>query len=320
MPNQPTITRNPPHIWAVVLGYNGIEHTLATLDSLEKVDYPALTVLFVDNGSRDGSMEKVQLEHPGTRLLHIPDNIGFAGGCNAGMGHALQEGADYVLLLNNDIEVAPDMVHLLLEPFNRDPRCGMTIPKIFYHAARNVIWSAGAALTGLPPRLDMLHTTCEDDGRFDHLETLEFATLCAALIKREALETTGLLDPNFFLLWEDYEYCARIRKSGYRISFVPQAHMWHKVSMTIQDKKPSAFTMFNRGRSKALFCRRHPEYRRVCWPGYPIAAALSMLLKGHPDVIAPFWRGLREGHRMPYAPVPSWNSPLPGNARPLHTP
>jgi len=309
------ITPATPNIWAVVLGYNGIEHTLATLDSLGKADYPALTILFVDNGSRDGSLEQVRQRHPAIRLMHIPENIGFAGGCNAGMGHALQEGAAYVLLLNNDIEVAPDMVSRLLEPFSNDPSCGMSIPKIYYHSLRDVVWSAGAALTGIPPRLDMLHTERRDDGRFDHIETLEFATLCAALIKREALELTGLLDPNFFLLWEDYEYCARLRKAGFSIRFVSGAHLWHKVSMTIKDKKPSAFTAFNRGRSKALFCRKHPEYRRVCWPGYPLASVVAMLLKGHPGEIAPFWRGMREGRHMKCLPVPAWNSPLPGQAR-----
>jgi GT2 family glycosyltransferase len=298
----------------VVLGYNGLDLTRATLASLRKQSYPTLRVLFVDNGSADGSTEAVLSEFPEVAVVRIPANIGFARGCNVGMAAALQAGADQLLLLNNDVEMAPDLTSRLVDGLAADPRAAMSVAKIFFFNPPKVIWSAGAAIQGFPPRLDLLHTTQEDDGRFDGLATLDFATLCCALVTREAVDRVGLLDPNFFLLYEDYEYCARLRQAGFSLRFVPDAHLWHKVSMTVQAGRPNPNTWYYRGRSKALFKRRHPEYGRVVWPGYGLAASARLWLRGQRAMIEPFRRGLREGRTMALAPVPHWPDPLDGGA------
>lgn len=311
---QPEAATAPPSIWAVVLGYNGLDLTRATLRSLRAQTHPNLRVLFVDNGSRDGSAAAVLEEFPEAAVLQIPDNIGFARGCNAGMAAALQAGADQVLLLNNDVEMAPDLAEKLQASLTADPRAGLAIAKIYFFDHPKVIWSAGASLRGFPARLDLLSTPGPDDGRYDRAETLDFATLCCALIPRRTLEDCGLLHPDFFLLFEDYEFCARIRKRGHTIRFVPHAHQWHKVSRTIQHKKPGGQTSYWRGRSKALFCRLHPEYARICWPGYRLLAPLLLRLRGHREAAEGLRRGLTEARIMPLQPIPSWRDPLDGHA------
>lgn len=308
-------------VWAVVLGYNGVELTLASLASLQNDPYPNLTVLFTDNGSRDDSVARVQAEFPRVKVLIIPDNIGFARGCNAGMAYAMQQGADYVLLLNNDIKADSQMVSKLVAAAEADPKVGIVIPKIYYYEPGNVVWSAGCRLISrFPARIALNDTPAADDGRYDDLKSVELATLCAALIRRQVIDELGLLDPNFFLLWEDYEYCTRVRRAGYLLRHVPDAHLWHKVSMTIKEGKPSPFSMRYRGRSKSLFVRKYPEYGCVCWPGYPYAAALGFLLSGKAQVIRPFLSGFREGKKMALEPVPRWQAPLDGNARPAPAP
>jgi GT2 family glycosyltransferase len=161
----------------------------------------------------------------------------------------------------------------------------------------------------------MLQTEGPDDGRYDAAGDLEFATTCCLLLGRGMLERIGLLDPECFLFWEDYELCARARAAGYRVRFVPGARMWHKVSRTTQEKKPNPFIWRTRARSKAVFCRRHPRYRSLCWPGYPYAAALGFLFS-HKGCVAPaFLEGFRAGRSGALQPIPAWDEALSDKGR-----
>ncbi len=133
-----------PHVTAVVLSWNGREHTLACLRSLERVAYEPFSVLVVDNGSTDGSADAVAAEHPDVTLVRLPENLGFAGGMNAGIRAALDEGADAVVTLNNDMEVDPEFVSPLVEAFDADPAAAAACSQILFQGEPSRIWYAGA--------------------------------------------------------------------------------------------------------------------------------------------------------------------------------
>jgi hypothetical protein len=297
-----------PSVWAVVLGFNLAEDTVISFQSLLKSDYPNLRLVLVDNASKDDTVERVLKEVPEADIIQMDDNIGFARGNNVGIAHALRRGADYVLMINNDTEVDPGMVSRLVAAAEAEEKVGVAVPKIFYFDEPKSIWSAGCTYRAFPPRIDVNMTEGEDDGRFDGLTDIDFATTCTLLLKREMLLEIGLLDPECFLFWEDYEFSARVRERGYRMRFVPEAHMWHKVSKSTQEKKPNPFIWNVRGRSKAIFCRRHPRYRQVAWPGYPWVASLGFRLKGKGVIAGPFLKGFLDGRRKDLQPIPAWDS------------
>ncbi len=297
-----------PSVWAVTLGYNNAADTVECLRSLA-AGTPAPNLVFTDNASRDDSVARVLAECPGAHVLQTGSNLGFAGGFNVGMTYCLEQGADYVFMVNNDTVVAPDCVARLIAAAQAQPNAGLWAPKIFYHDHPRAIWSAGSRFRPFPPAVVMRKTAGDDDGRYDGDTRLAYVTTCALLASRRFLETVGLLDPDFFILYDDYDWSIRAREAGFEVRLVPDAHLWHKVSKSTGVGTASPFYWTQYGRSTALFFRKH---RRHPWlTGVPHLAYIlaRILAERHPYGLAPFLRGWREGRRLPLR-----RPPRPGDA------
>ncbi|HHS96957.1 MAG TPA: glycosyltransferase family 2 protein [Chloroflexi bacterium] len=238
-----------PPVSIVILNWNGLEDTAACLASLAAVDYPALEVVVVDNGSTDGSPTILQQRFPGLILLETGENLGYAGGNNVGLRYALERGAEYVLLLNNDTEVAPDFLRRMVEVAEADERVGAVGPMIYYHSRPDVIWSAGGAIDWRRGRTRMVGVDEPDRGQFGTApREVDFVTGCAMLVRREATERAGLLDERFFLYYEEVEWCVRIRRAGFRILHVPTARVWHKIPFDGREASPMVHYYMTRNR------------------------------------------------------------------------
>jgi GT2 family glycosyltransferase len=294
-----------PVVWVVMIGYNYIDDTLASFDSLKQSTDAEIKYVFIDNGSSDDSHKIVLEKVPEADVIFIKDNVGFARANNVGIAHAMERGADYVLMINNDIEAAPDMVKKLVAAAESEPDIGLTVPKIYYHEHRNVIWSAGCRYRKFPPIIKL--NDGEDTGQFDDVHDVDFVTTCCLLIKREVIEKIGLLDPNCFLYWEDYDLSVRVREAGFKMRLVHDALLYHKVSLTTQKGKPNPGVWKIRGRSKAVFCRTHPQYGAICYPGYPLVANVGFLCSGKASIISSFNEGYREGRTGTLKPIPAWS-------------
>ena len=218
-----------PRVAAVVLGWNGREDTLACLRSLQRATYPELSIVVVDNGSTDGGPEAVAAEFPAVRLLPLGENRGFAGGVNAGADAALGDGADAVLLLNNDATVEPGFLEPLV-----DVACaegvGAACAQIL-DSATGRIWYAGARYD---PRRGHQgrHTGYGDPPLSPSTPPYETERACggAMLIPRAALEEVGPLDETLFAYAEDVDWSMRARRAGLRILVVPASVVHHRVS------------------------------------------------------------------------------------------
>ena len=207
---------------AVVLSYNGREDTLAALDSLRGID-----TVVVDNGSNDGSADAVAERFPGVELVRAGVNLGFAGGNNVGIRRALDRGADWVLLLNNDALAEPGLVEALDAAAAARPDAGVLACKILY-ADSDLLWYAGA---GFDPVLG--RSRHEGFGRPDEPGALEDtirATGTGMAVSRTAIDAAGLLDEELFLYAEDLEWSLRIREAGFAVVYVPEARIRHRVS------------------------------------------------------------------------------------------
>ncbi|MBZ0299070.1 MAG: glycosyltransferase family 2 protein [Anaerolineae bacterium] len=243
-----------PDVSIIVLNYNSREDTLDCLRSLQHLTYLAAHVIVVDNGSSDGTPEAVREAYPRVTVLETGQNLGFTGGNNIGIQHALEQGADYIMLLNNDTIVAPDMIDVLVGALESDPSLGVVGPTIYYYDQPEIIWSAGGSIDWVHGTTHMLGIDEDDKGQFGpEPRTVDFVTGCALLARRQIWEQVGLLDDRFFMYFEETEWCVRATRAGFRIAHIPAAMMWHKISVEARAASPRTYYYMTRNR--LLFLR-----------------------------------------------------------------
>jgi GT2 family glycosyltransferase len=248
-----TNSQHFPRVAIVVLNWRQVEDTLACLESLRSLDYPSYHVVVVDNGSADGSAERIRDRFADVTLIENARNLGFAGGNNIGINHAIRGDADYVLLLNSDTVVSPDLLQELVKVAESDQRIGMLGPTIYYHHKSNVIWSAGGTLSryGEPGHLRVNEV---DEVPGEAIRDVDYVTGCAIMVKRSVIEQVGLLDERFFIYFEEAEWCSRARHAGFRVIYVPRARMWHKIQMDARNQSRRYLYFMARNRLLYLRC------------------------------------------------------------------
>lgn len=211
----------------VLVNWNSYEFTHDCINSLKKVTYQNFSIIVVDNGSVDGSGQKLQNEHQELIVLFSPDNKGFTGGNNLGLAYAIQNGYDYAMMLNNDTFVEPDFLDHLVKYLDHHPNTGAVQPRIYFNHNRSLLWNGGTGynqLTGLPYTIGESKLT-----KPIHLKIKEIAwiTGCAFMVRTSILLQTGLLAENMFIYSEDVDLSFRIKKKGYRLTYLPASIVYH---------------------------------------------------------------------------------------------
>lgn len=248
---------NGSTVWAIVLTHGGAEEiTAVCIDSLLAQDYPALTVLLVDNASFDGSGGRLRDRYPQIRYLNTGGNLGYTGGNNRGMRHALENGADYVLVLNNDTVLQPDCVSVLMKSAEKADRLGALAPKILYYDDPKRIWFAGGDLVY---RKALGHHRREleldDLNEAPRLDEMTFATGCCFLMPATVVRETGGFREDFFIYCEDVELSLRLSRAGYRMYYQPAARMLHREPPAKTLASP--FATMHRDRNRRRLVRQH---------------------------------------------------------------
>jgi hypothetical protein len=241
-----------PGVLIVVLTYNGIADTLVCLESLRRLSYPRVDVLIVDNASQDGTPSIVRERFPEVSIVETGANLGFAGGNNAGLRYAIEHGYDFALLLNNDTEVAPNLIDAMVTAA-LDPEVGIVGSKIYYHDRPDTFWSTGGTLDWRTGRSFMRGIDEVDRGQYDVPAEVDFVTGCALLVRREAMQQAGLIDERFGMYYEETEWCVRIGRAGWRIVYTPNGRLWHKIKVAQQDQSPRIG--YYMARNRLLFLR-----------------------------------------------------------------
>jgi GT2 family glycosyltransferase len=236
-PPHPTLpTTRSPEVVAVILNWNNLELTQDTLRSLQAQDYPHLRAVLIDNASRnqEETLSVIHREFPRVELWGSGRNLGFAGGCNLGMRIALDMGAERVLLLNNDVLLEPDAVRVLVQALDEDERAAAVSPLVLYASEPERVWFAGGRVRQggrvLPEHLwlDASPDSVPDVVAYD----TEWLAGTCLLVRRSAVERAGLMDPAYFLYWEDVDWCYRLRATGYRLLVAPRSRIRHRVNAT----------------------------------------------------------------------------------------
>ena len=201
----------------------------ACLDSLQLQSLRP-NIIVVDNGSVDGSQEFVEKSYPKIELIQLDKNYGFAGGVNAGIKKAMQDGTTHVALLNNDAVAEKDWLHQLVETAERNPKVGIVTSKIM-RSDKKHLDSTGDFYTiwGLPfPR----GRNELDGGQYDQQTDIFGASGGASLYNVQMLNQVGLFDEDFFAYFEDVDISFRAQLAGWKVRYEPKAVVYHEVGAT----------------------------------------------------------------------------------------
>lgn len=222
----------------IILTWNQRDLTLACLESLSHLDYSNHHIFIVDNGSQDATAETVRSRFPGVTVIENSENLGFAEGNNVGIRRALLEGAEYIMLLNNDTIVEPHMLSALINAAESDPQIGMVGPFIYYYDQAETLWSAGAKINWTKGVVKDLSVEVQGmDTKTPY--SVDYISGCALCIKRKVIEKIGLIDPRFFIYYEETDWCSRARAEDYEVLVIPRARIWHKVSASMGTTSPA---------------------------------------------------------------------------------
>lgn len=242
-----------PLLCVVILNWQRPDNTLLALEFAAASHYSPLNLLVVDNGRDSWLAQQVTQRFPNVTLLQTGRNLGYAGGNNVGLRHALAQGADYILLLNDDAFVTPDTFDRLVLAAQTESRIAAVGPKVLVDENPGVLWAAGPAF----PRQQPLPP---DNGRFDQPVDCEYVVGCCILLKRAALEHVGLLDPAFFAIHEEWEWCHRARNAGYRIRYEPTAVVRHRLGRSLTaGHSPLYHYLYLRNLLRIQQMQSHPE-------------------------------------------------------------
>ena len=277
-----------PLVITVILNTNRRDDTLACLDSLARATYKNHSIVVLDNHSTDGSVEAVRSAYPAVQIIQLTENRGYAGNNNVGIQVAMEQNADWVLVLNEDTILAADCLERLVEVGERDPKIGMVGPLVYHYDEPDVIQSAGG-WTNRYWEAGHIGKDEKDQGKFVAPRAVDWLTGCGILVRRAVIEQVGMLDDKFFIYYEETEWCVRARKVGWTLMNVPQAKLWHKGVSRDYHPKPS-FTYYST-RNRFLLLAKH-NAPLIAW----IVAWEQTLRTLVSWTVKPKWRDKRE-HR-----------------------
>lgn len=294
----------PPRVSVVIVTWNGLPLLQQCLPSVVATDYPNLEIVVADNASTDGSAAWLAQTYPQVKVVRHPENWAFCKGNNAAIPHTR---GDYVLLLNNDVEVPPGWLHPLVAAMEAAPEVAAVQPKLLQYHHRHRFEYAGASggfldRYGYPFTRGRLFFTLEDDhGQYDDVRDVFWATGAALMLRRAALDRVGLLDEHFFMHMEEIDLCWRLWRAGYRVQVVPQSHVWHLGGGSLPQGHPRK-TYFNFRNNLLLLYKHLPPGRwarlfpqRLLLDGL---AVLRAVLTGHFREAGAILAAYGDAHRM----------------------
>lgn len=217
-------------------------------------------VLIIDNASNDGSLEKLMAMYKNTSIIRFianRENFGFAKGVNQGIRAYLdQPEIDHIVLLNQDTIVDNRFIEACHQTIQNYPEVGVVGPRIFYHDKPQKVWHGPlffsyAKCGVINPEKNKFQQCLEEKDRQS-----DFLTGCALFIKKEIFIKTGLFDEDYFFYYEDYDYCIRVKKAGYKLWFNPKGKVWHKITDIAKDRT-NPYVIYYLAKGYIIFLRKN---------------------------------------------------------------
>ncbi|HLE57943.1 MAG TPA: glycosyltransferase family 2 protein [Rhodothermia bacterium] len=288
----------------IILNWNGLHLLERCLPSVVGSTYPDLEIILADNASTDGGPDWVATVYPSINIVRHPENWGFCRGNNEAVRHAT---GDYIVFLNNDVEVTPDWLQPLAERMDGDEKVGAVQPKLLDRETRSLFEYAGGSggfLDGLGypfTRGRIFFTLEEDVGQYDDPARIFWATGAAIMMRRSALEVVGLLDVEFEFHMEEIDLCWRLARAGYEIRVEPASQVYHVGGASLP-RGSTRKTYYNFRNSLLMLYKNIPRRHRLrvftLRLATDFAALVRMLATGYFGDAAAVLRAYRDYLRM----------------------
>jgi len=246
-----------PRVSVLTLNWNGKDDTIECVASLRKLNYPAYDIIVVDNGSTDGSVPALRASHPDITVIENGQNLGYGAGFDAGLAYAFAHGAEYFLILNNDTVIDPEALAELVKVALQDERIGFVSGKVYWYGKPNTLQTAGRHNDPVMLIGPHVGTGEVDHGQYDQVRDYDFVDDVFLLVRRRVYEQVGGYDPLFFLYFEETDWCARVRRAGFRVVYTPGAKIWHKGTVGKSDVPLSPQRVYYLQRYEVPFMRRN---------------------------------------------------------------
>lgn len=228
-------------VFVVIVNWNGKTDTYDCLTSLKKSRYRGIiNSIVIDNNSSDDPIVELKKSFPDVHFVKNKENVGFTGANNQGIRLALEKGAGYIFLLNNDTIVSKDCIFYLVSHLEASDG-GVVGPKIYFaphyefHKDRyktedlgKVIWYGGGKIDWVNVLVSHRGVDEIDRGQYDKVSDTDFVSGCAMLAKADTFQNLGFFDERYYLYYEDIDLCLRLKKAEMAVRYVPQAFIWHK--------------------------------------------------------------------------------------------
>ncbi len=256
---------NSPLVAVVVLNYNGLHYLQKFLPLVLASGYAHKKVLVADNASTDGSVAALLRDFPEVGLIVLDKNYGFAEGYNRALA---QVEADYFVLLNNDVEVAPNWITPIIEMMESDATIGACQPKILQYHNRAYFEYAGACggwidSLGFAFNRGRVFDVCERDaGQYNQPQPIFWASGAAMFVRAAVYKKLGGLDGWFFAHMEEIDLCWRMQLAGYKVMCNPQSVVYHVGGGTLP-KGNSRKVYLNFRNNLVMMAKNLPWYQKL---------------------------------------------------------
>ena len=296
-----------PRVSVVIVTWNALPLLKDCLPSVVASSYPNLEILLADNASTDGSAEWVAHHYPQVKIVRHPENWMFCRGNNEAIPHTTGQ---YVVLLNNDVEVESGWLEPLIDVLEADGEVAAVQPKLLQHENRRRFEYAGACggfldCYGYPFTRGRIFFTMEEDrGQYDDPRDVFWATGAAVVLRRAALDQVGLLDERFVMHMEEIDLCWRLQREGYRVRVEPSSRVYHVGGGSLPQGNVRK-VYYNFRNSLLMLYKNLPEqeWRRIFAVRSALdgMAAARALAAGRATEAAAIKRAYTDAHRMKVA-------------------
>lgn len=293
-----------PKVSVIILNWNGLGLLQRFLPSVVASSYSNLEIVLADNASTDDSIAWVEREYPSVRVIRHPANWGFCRGNNEAIR---QTDGEFVVLLNNDVEVEPDWLEPLVAEMQKDDTLAAVQPKLLDISDRRQFEYAGASGGHMDrfgftfARGRVFHTVERDTGQYDDAEDIFWATGAALMLRRSCLDTVGLLDERFEFHMEEVDLCWRLRRAGFGIRVVPASRVYHAGGSSLP-RTDSRKTYFNYRNSLLMLDKNLPRHGKARTLAarvlLDLIASVRFLLTSGPSEAAAVFRAYRDFFRL----------------------
>lgn len=245
---------NNPLVYLLILNYRGYEDTCECIQSVLAIEYMNYRLLVIDNNSEDGSYEKLKKKFTDIEIIQTEKNSGYAGGNNVGIEYALEQGAEYIAILNNDVCVEKHFLNIIIQEMEDNRNIAISGPAVCEWNS-DIVQSAGAMVNLYNAEVELLYSGINYSGMQKEKIICDYVSGACLMVRASLINEIGKMPEMYFLFYEETDWCLQAAKKGYEVCCIPSVRIWHKESASVS--KVSNLKQYYMDRNRVIFERRN---------------------------------------------------------------